>query len=128
MPYSPPLIGPHESGGLYELSQALDALGRAGLGVAPADVVEVEAFWQGGQWGSCAGGFVLRLQDARRAYLDVWIEESEDGKIPPKVDIEFAPLAAGQARPCFPSAADPIGGWSTEVAPLNAFLQEARQA
>lgn len=127
MPYSPP-NGPHEGGGLYELNQALDALGRAAFDAKPADVVEVEAFWQGGQWDSRAGGFVLRLQDGRRAYLDVWIEDSGDGKMPAKVDIEFAPLAAGQAYPRFPSAADPIGGWSKEVAPLNAFLREAWRA
>lgn len=104
------------------------ALSRADLGVKPADIAEVEAFWLCVELDCSAAGFLLQLQDGSRTYLDVWIEwMGDDGNNAAKVDIEFVTLAAGQRYPAFPSHADPIGGWIDEVQPLNDFLHRMWQ-
>jgi hypothetical protein len=117
-----PAIGMNESGGLYELNEALHVLGRSTSGARPADIAQVEAFWCAVGMDFSSGGYVLRLHDGRRAYLDVWIERERDEGTPPKVEIELDALAAGQRYPHFPSAADPVGGWRDDVQPLNDFL------
>ena len=63
-----------------------------------------------------SAGFVLRLRDGRRAYLDFqhWhaFEQDEDFRI----EIEFLD---GAALPTFASPEEPIGGWSDETSHLN---------
>lgn len=117
-------IDQREEGVLYKLREGLDALVRANLSIRAADVAAVETFWSADGMDFASGGFVLRLQDGNRIYLDVWIEAPGKGELmPTKVDVDIAPLSAGQRHPHFPSRADPIGGWQDDVAPLNAFLQ-----
>ncbi len=126
MPESPS-FGSHDSS-LHALGEALDALDRGNLGVRPRDIACVEAFWSYEEWDVASGGFVLRLHDGRRAYLDVWVEGAEDDSRPPcKVDVELQELPAGQKYPHFPSTADPIGGWRDDVEPLNALLRRTCQ-
>jgi hypothetical protein len=117
-------IDQREEGVLHTLRQGLDALARAKLSVQAADVAAVESFWSADGMDFASGGFVLRLEDGNRVYLDVWIEApGKDELTPTKIDVDIVPLAAGQRHPHFPSRADPIGGWQDDVAPLNAFLQ-----
>src|SRR5689334_5696613 len=104
--------------------QALDALGRSELGAQRQEVIDVEAFWSVVGDGSKAAGFVLRLRNGRRVYLDVWIElESDDESGPLSIDIEIDELPSEQKYPRFPSASDPIGGWRYDVGPLNSLLR-----
>jgi hypothetical protein len=126
-------IDPREAGPVYALHRGLEALGRSGRGIQTGDVAGVEAFWSADAMDVASCGFVLRLQDGRRLYLDVWVEpatdpEGEDTARPPKVDIEVVPLAVGQRYPHFPSPADPVGGWREDVATLNDFLERASPA
>lgn len=122
MPFSP-VSNPRHSSAVHALDEALHVLAGGTLGTEPDDIATVEAFWSSDGMDSLAAGFVVRLQDGQRAYLDVWIEPvGEDGSVPAKVDVELTVLPAGQRYPNFPSAADPIGGWCDDVAPLNAFL------
>jgi hypothetical protein len=64
-----------------------------------------------------SAGFVLRLRDGRRAYLDFqhWhaFEQDEDFRI----EIEF--LDGETALPTFTSPDEPFGGWSDETSHLN---------
>jgi hypothetical protein len=117
-------IDQREEGVLHTLRHGLDALGRMDLSIPTADVAAVETFWSADGMDFAAAGFVLKLRDGHRAYLDVWIETPQaDDSAPVKVDVDFVPLSADQSHPRFPSRADPIGGWHDDVAPLNDFLQ-----
>jgi bacillopeptidase F (M6 metalloprotease family) len=64
-----------------------------------------------------SAGFVLRLRNGRRAYLDFqhWhaFEQDEDFRI----EIEF--LEGKATLPTFPSPEEPFGGWSDETSHLN---------
>jgi hypothetical protein len=122
------IVGPYESAAICELNEALHALYCADLGAKPIDIAHIEAFWHCADWDFSSAGFVLLLHNGRRAYLDIWVEQvGDDGKTPPKVDIEFAHLPAGQKYPNFPSPSDPIGGWIDDVQTLNIFLRRPWQ-
>lgn len=103
--------------------QALDALDLRDLGAQRYEISGVEAFWSVVGDDPEAAGFVLRLRDGRRAYLDVRIELQSDDVGPLKIDIEFDELPAEQKYPRFPSVSDPIGGWRHDVGPLNKLLR-----
>jgi len=123
MPESP-LIGSLDSDALAAFDEALRILGHADWDLSPCDIALVEAFWAANSFDVAAAGFVLRLRDGRRAYLDVWIEQAREEDAPPaKVEIELETLAAGQRYPHFPSDADPVGGWQDDIEPLNALLR-----
>jgi len=123
MPESP-LIGSLDSDALAAFDEALRILGHADWDLSPCDIALVEAFWAANSFDVAAAGFVLRLRDGRRAYLDVWIEQAREEDAPPaKVEIELEMLAAGQRYPHFPSDADPVGGWQDDIEPLNALLR-----
>jgi hypothetical protein len=123
MPESP-LIGSLDSDALAAFDEALRILGHADWDLSPCDIALVEAFWAANSFDVAAAGFVLRLRDGRRAYLDVWIEQAREEDAPPaKVEIELEMLPAGQRYPHFPSDADPVGGWQDDIEPLNALLR-----
>jgi len=85
-------------------------------GFSASDIERVERFWTFSELHTSSAGFVLRLRDGRRAYLDFqhWhaFEQDEDFRI----EVEFL---AGTALPAFASADEPIGGWSDETSHLN---------
>ena len=101
---------------LFLLHQALRALDATPRDARAEDVERIEAFWAVEAPDQCSGGFVLGLIDGRRAYLDVWVELTEDeGADPAEVDIEFTVLPESQKYPRFPSTSDPPGGWRHDV-------------
>ncbi len=110
--------------GLYELGHVLYALDAGAHGLSRVDIERVECFWTLSEMHSSSAGFVLRLRDGRRAYLDFlhWhgFEQEEDFRI----EVEFLPR--DQATPASPSPHDrapwPPGGWSSETAHLNRVL------
>lgn len=106
--------------GLYELGHAMYVLDTGLHGFGRSDIERVEWFWTFGDLHSSAAGFVLRLRDGRRAYLDFlhWhgFEQDEDFRI----EVEF--LGKKQVYPCFSSPQEPLGGWSSETAHLTRLL------
>ncbi len=115
MSKSPPSLA-----GLYELGHALYVLDGEVHGFSRSDIERVERFWIFGDLHTSSAGFVLRLRDGRRAYLDFqhWhaFEQDEDFRI----DTGF--LDGETALPAFASPEQPLGGWSTETAHLNKVL------
>ncbi len=103
--------------GLYELGHTLYVLDADLHGFGRSDIERVEWFWTFSDLHSSAAGFVLRLRDDRRAYLDFlhWhgFEQDEDFR----VEAEF--LAKDQAYPSFSSPQEPLGGWSSDTAHLS---------
>lgn len=109
--------------GFYEFGHALHVLDGEAHGFGRADINRVESFWAFGDMHSSAAGFVLKLGDGRRAYVDFlhWhgFEQDEDFRI----EIEF--LSPDQARPA-PRPGEPTpwppSEWSTETEHLNRVL------
>src|SRR5215470_10107954 len=103
--------------GLYELGHVLYALDAAAHGFSRGDIAAVECFWTLSDLHSSAAGFVLRLGDGRRAYVDFlhWhgFEQEEDFRI------EVAFLEPGQEKPTLSPRSQPPGGWVAETAHLN---------
>ena len=103
--------------GVYELGHALHVLDVEIHGFSRSDIEHVERFWTFGDLHTSSAGFVLRLRDGRRAYLDFqhWhaFEQDEDFRI----EIEF--LDGERALPVFESPEQPFGGWSSETSHLN---------
>lgn len=103
--------------GVYELGHALHVLDGEVHGFSRSDIERVERFWTFGDLHTSSAGFVLRLRDGRRAYLDFqhWhaFEQDEDFRI----DIEF--LDGETALPIFTSPEEPLGGWSGETSHLD---------
>lgn len=103
--------------GVYELGHALHVLDGEVHGFSASDIERVERFWTFGDLHTSSAGFVLRLRDGRRTYLDFqhWhaFEQDEDFRI----DIEF--LEGQTALPIFTSPDQPLGGWSSETSHLD---------
>ena len=106
--------------GVYELGHALHLLDADHHGFARSDIERVECFWTFGDLDTSSAGFLLRLRDGRRAYLDFlhWhaFEQDEDFRI----EIEFLPH--NQRYPAFASADEPMGGWSFDTSHLKKQL------
>lgn len=116
-------VGLTDSHGIYELNEALLVLYKAKLGTKPVDIDRIEEFWEDIGDGFSSAGFLLQLHNGRRAYIDVWVEQtSRDGTTPPKVDIAFEELPEGQRYPEFDNPIEPAGGWLDDVETLNEFL------
>ena len=121
--------GTDERGPLHAIHHALRALPRKGAAIRPRDIEAIEAYWFTDGPYSCSGGFILRLLNGSRAYLDVWIEPADyDEPNPAKVDIDLTKLVEGQRYPRFPSTSDPIGGWRHNTEALNDFLSGFRSS
>jgi hypothetical protein len=111
--------------GLYELGHVLYALDADTNGFARPDIACVESFWNSGDMHSSSAGFVFRLHDGRRVYVDFlhWhgFEQDEDFRI----EVDF--LAADEAvpRPRGP-APWPPAPWSSDVARLDRVLAAGR--
>ncbi len=103
--------------GIYELGHVLYALDAESHGFAKGDIDRVECFWTLSEMHSSTAGFVLRLRDGRRAYVDFehthGFEQEEDFRI----EVEF--LAEGQL---LPATGEPPSGWSDDTARLNRRL------
>jgi hypothetical protein len=106
--------------GIYELGHALHVLDLDLHGFGRGDVEAVECFWTYSEMDQSLAGFVLRLRDRRRAYLDFhhWhgFEQEEDFRI----EVTF--LQDGQRHPAFAPSDEPPGGWSSETAHLQKML------
>ena len=111
--------------GLYELGHVLYALDADVHSFARADVARVERFWNFGDMHSSSAGFVFRLSDERRVYVDFlhWhgFEQDEDFRI----EVEI--LAAGQPFPQPRGPAPwPPAPWSDDVARLDRVIAAGR--
>ena len=108
---------PSRVDGVYELGHALHVLDGELHGFSRSEIVRVERFWTFGDLHTSSAGFVLRLSDGRRAYLDFqhWhaFEQDEDFRI----DVEF--LDGEATLPAFASRDEPLGGWSSETSHLD---------
>lgn len=114
---------------LYELSEALRVLERTEAGVRSADIAAVEAYWHCARPDFSSAGFVLRLRDSRRAYLDVWVESAgKSGPASSKVDVELQFLKPEQKYPDFRTNVDPFSQWIEDAEALNAFLHHMRRS
>ena len=110
--------------GIYELGHALYALDADARDFSRSDIEHVECFWTFSEMHSSSAGFVLRLRDGRRVYLDFlhWhgFEQDEDFRI----EAEFLPR--DQPHPVSQSPHDPAhwppGGWSSETVHLTKLL------
>jgi hypothetical protein len=100
--------------GVYELGHALYALDAGLHGFARGDIERVERFWTSGDMDNSSAGFVLRLRDGRRAYIDFlhWhaFEQDEDFRI----DVAFLPDDQ--------SPDPPSGDWSFDTGHLGKML------
>ena len=76
----------------------------------------IERYWTFGDFHSSSAGFVMKLRDGRRAYIDFehWhaFEQQEDFRI----RVEFL---AGDALPVLSEEEQATANWSTETAHLN---------
>ena len=109
--------------GLYELNEAMHALYKATLGIKPVDIGRIPEFWLDRDEGYSSAGFLLLLNDGRRIYLDVWVEQtSNDGATPPKVDVGLEKLTDEQRYPAFNNFEEAPNGWRDDVGMLNEFL------
>lgn len=108
--------------GVYELGHALHVLDGEIHGFSRSDIERVERYWTFGDLHTSSAGFVLRLRDGRRAYLDFqhWhaFEQDEDFRI----DTEF--LDGETALPEFASPEQPLGGWSVETSHLDKVFSD----
>jgi len=97
--------------GVYELGHILYALDADTHGFARGDIEHVECFWCLGDMHSSSAGFVFRLHDGRRAYVDFLhthaFEQIEDFRI----EVEL-----------LPEGKRPAGDWSFETAHLDRVL------
>jgi hypothetical protein len=107
--------------GVYELGHVLYALDAETNGFARGDIERVECFWHSGDMHSSAAGFVLRLRDGRRVYVDFlhWhgFEQDEDFRI----EVEF--LERDRTLPLPHSPAPwPPAAWSDDASHLDKVL------
>lgn len=115
--------------GIYELGHVLYVLDAEGHGFTRRDIASIECFWTFGDMHSSAAGFVLRLADRRRAYVDFlhWhpFEQNEDFRIQvePLPDDDSLPVLASPPGDITGGVTLPVGGWSHETAHLNRMLQ-----
>jgi hypothetical protein len=106
--------------GLYELGHIFYALEGGARGFERTDIAEVESYWTFGDMHSSTAGFVFRLKDGRRPYVDYshWhaFEQDEDFRI------EIFLLEDGERVPKLAAGKQPPDGWSTETAHLNRMV------
>lgn len=106
--------------GIYEFGHALYALDLESHGFAKGDIERVERFWVFSDMHSSTAGFVVRLRDGRRTYIDFkhWhpFEQFEDFRI------DVSVLAGDTSLPELGSLQEPVGGWSTETAHLDRMI------
>ncbi len=117
--------------GFYEFGHTLDVLDADTHGFAPSDVSCVDWFWAYGDMHDSSAGFVLKLRDGRRAYVEFlhWhgFEQDEDFRIDVEI-LEGAGMPAAPLRePIDPSAPWPPGGWSDDTAHLDRMLAAGRE-
>ena len=107
--------------GFYELGHVLYALDADTSGFARGDIERVECFWHSGEMHSSSAGFILRLHDGRRVYVDFlhWhgFEQDEDFRI----EVEFLPDRQALPSPRGP-APWPPAAWSGEASHLDKVL------
>jgi hypothetical protein len=107
--------------GVYELGHVLYALDAETNGFARGDIERVECFWHSGDMHSSAAGFVLRLRDGRRAYVDFlhWhgFEQDEDFRI----EVEFLARDRPLPSPRSPAPWPPVA-WSDDASHLDKVL------
>jgi hypothetical protein len=117
---STPSAGRLRVQGVYELGHVLFILDADSHGFARGCIERVESFWTFGDMHGSAAGFVLRLRDGRRAYVDFkhWhaFEQDEDFRI----DVRFLP--DDRSLPALSSPDEPVGGWSFDTAHLDRRL------
>ena len=105
--------------GIYELGHVLYTLDSASHGFAKADIEAVQRFWSFGDLHSSAAGFVFRLRDGRRAYVELQhthaYEQIEDFRID-AVLLDCNQEPPVPARPLEPRE------WSEDVAHLDRVL------
>ena len=119
-----PVAGHARIRGFYEFGHALHVLDADTHDFSRSDIEHVECFWTFGDMHGSSAGFVLRLRDGRRVYLDFlhWhgFEQDEDFRI----EVEF--LSRDQVHPAPPAPRDrmpwPPGDWSSETSHLNRVL------
>jgi hypothetical protein len=95
------------------LRRALEIAEQDGLGVARADVQRVEAMWTIGDGDWTGLGFVLRLHDGRKVYLDYDFDFAENGEA-----VEVQPM--GKER--YPALEGSGIEWCDDVTELNRLL------
>jgi hypothetical protein len=102
--------------GIYELGHVLYLLDAGGYAFGRADIDHVESYWTFGDFHSSSAGFVMKLRDGRRAYIDFlhWhaFEQQEDFRI----QVE---ALTGDAQPRLPEEQQATANWSTDTAHLN---------
>ena len=111
--------------GVYELGHVLYAVDADINGFARSDIERVERFWHSGDMHISVAGFILRLRDDRRVYVDFlhWhgFEQDEDFRI----EVEI--LANGQTLPSPREPAPwPPAAWSGETSHLDKVLASGR--
>jgi hypothetical protein len=106
--------------GIYELGHVLYALDADTHGFARGDIDRVECYWTFGDLHSSSAGFILRLRDGRRAWVELLhthaFEQQED------LRIDVAYLAADAALPVLNNPHAPVEAWSFETAHLDRML------
>ena len=96
------------------LTRACELGTKEGWGCPLSGIKRVEAYWELIDGDATAHGFVIELQDGRRAYLDYSI--SFDGPV-----IEHAEIVPME-RERYPELRGSVPGWSTDVDDLNRRL------
>jgi len=118
--------------GFYELGHVLHIVDPDTHGFGRVDIESAERFWAFGDMHSSAAGFVLRLRDGRRAYVDFlhWhgFEQDEDFRIEVEM-LEGDALPTAPLREPLPGDEPwPPGGWSGETAHLDRLLLQGDAA
>lgn len=107
--------------GFYELGHVLDVVDVDLHSFSRRDMACVERFWSFSEMDSSSAGFVFRLRDNRRVYVDFlhWhgFEQDEDFRI----EVEILPEGQTSPSPRGP-APWPPAPWSAEVAHLDKVL------
>jgi hypothetical protein len=115
---------PRRIDGIYELGHVLYALDAQSHGFARGDIERIESFWTFSDLHSSEAGFVLRLRDRRRAYVELLhthaFEQVEDLRI----DAAFLP-----DDPDLPAISSPNAAaceWSHDTAHLDRVIASER--
>jgi hypothetical protein len=97
---------PRRIEGIYELGHVLYALDAESHGFGRGDIERVECFWTFDDLHSSEAGFVLRLRDQRRAYIELLhthaFEQVEDLRIDVAFlsDADLPAISSPQAAAC----------------------------
>jgi hypothetical protein len=106
--------------GIYELGHVLYALDAGTHGFTRGDIERVECFWTFGELHSSSAGFILRLRDGRRAWVELLhthaFEQEEDFRI------DVAYLSPDARLPALNNPHAPVEAWSFDTAHLDRVL------